>query len=174
LEYTLTRQVVQEIETKSHYKVVSRRDCADTELLGTIVNVNKGLLNINPNNEVRQAETQMGVEVVWRDLRTGEILSGPAKRPDVLPFNTPTMPPPTMLPGTGVPFTGPGLNQRPDLALTSPDDPDNPKPPPKPTPVMITSSSTFVPELGQSITTSLQGNMELIATQIVSMMEAPW
>src|SRR5436190_22229147 len=84
IEFNLTRRVIEEIETKSHYKVVSDPSCADTELLGSIVMVNKAILNVNPFNEIRQGETYMNVEIVWRDLRTGEILSGPAKRPDAL------------------------------------------------------------------------------------------
>src|SRR5205823_355352 len=100
IEFNLTRRVIEEIETKSHYKVVSDPSCADTELLGTIVLVNKGLLNINQNNEIRMGETIMNVEILWRDRRTGEILSSPVKKqPDALPFATPSIPAPNAYPG---------------------------------------------------------------------------
>src|SRR6516162_2071543 len=74
LEFDLTRAVVREIEAKTPYKVVSNCEEADTELLGTIVSVNKNLVNINQENEVREAEMTLGVEVIWRDRRTGDIL----------------------------------------------------------------------------------------------------
>ena len=43
-----------------------------------------------------------------------------------------------------------------------------------PPPVVITSTSDFAPELGESITTGEQRNVNRIAIQIVSMMEKPW
>ena len=172
IEFNLTRRVIEEIETKSHYKVVSDPSCADTELLGSIVMVSKGLLNVNPNNEIRQGETLMNVEIIWRDRRTGELLSGPAKKPDALPFPTPSLPAPTASPGatpiaTATPPDGiPVLMSPPDDSVTL----DKPKP----KPMVISSASTYIPELGQSTTTSLQGNIDKIAVQIVSMMESPW
>ncbi len=172
VEFDLTRRVIEEIETKSHYKVVSDPSCADTELLGTIVTVTKALTNVNPNNEIRTGETFMNVEVVWRDRRTGEILSGPAKRPDALPFPTPSLPAPTVNPGTTPIVTGTPPDGIP--VLTSPLDATVPPELVKPKPVLVSSASTYIPELGQSTTTSLQGNVDKIAVQIVSMMEAPW
>jgi Lipopolysaccharide-assembly len=43
-----------------------------------------------------------------------------------------------------------------------------------PPPVVVTSTANFVPELGESITTAQQQNMQKLAIQIVSMMEKPW
>lgn len=88
LEFDLTRAVIREIESKTPYKVVSCRERADTELLGKIVTIGKGVINFNQLGEVRDAEARMGVEIVWRDLReghTGDILSTEKKdddRPD--------------------------------------------------------------------------------------------
>src|SRR5262249_53873071 len=79
LEFDLTRAVVREIELKTPFKVVSDGP-ADTELLGKILGYTKGILNYNQNGEVRDVETTLGVELVWRDLRPGhfgEILSQP-------------------------------------------------------------------------------------------------
>ena len=77
LEFELTEAVIREIEAKTPYKVVSDPACADTELTGTIVSLNKTPITMNPLNEVREAETVLTVQVVWRNLRTGEILSQP-------------------------------------------------------------------------------------------------
>jgi hypothetical protein len=71
LEDDLTRVVIQEIEAKTPYKVVNSPHLADTELLGTIVNVNKSLILGNQLAEIREAQTMMTVEVLWRDLRAG-------------------------------------------------------------------------------------------------------
>ncbi len=89
LEFELTRAVVREIEAKTPYKVVGCDADADTELTGTIVSLNKNVINRNELNEVRDAETVLAVEVRWQDLRSGEYLSRPARAP-----GTPPPPPP--------------------------------------------------------------------------------
>jgi hypothetical protein len=94
LEFELTKAVVREIEAKTPYKVVSAYCPADTELTGTITNLSKGLINRNQNNEVREAQTVLTVEIVWRDLRTGEILTRPkAGTPGGPPLAPPDAPP---------------------------------------------------------------------------------
>jgi hypothetical protein len=142
LEFDLTRAVVREIEAKTPYKVVSDCDAADTELTGTIIGLNKNILNRNQLNEVREAETTLAVEIVWRDRRSGEILSRPRRGPGAPPPLPPDAPPGT-------------------------------KPPPPP-PVLVQSIGDFIPELGGSITTAMQQNVDRLAVQIVSMMEKPW
>ena len=77
LEFDLTRAVIREIEAKTPYKVVSSPSCADSQLSGTIISLNKNVINRNQQNEIREAETTLAVEIVWKDLRTGEILSQP-------------------------------------------------------------------------------------------------
>lgn len=155
LEFELTRAVVREIESKTPFKVQSDCDKADTELLGTIVQFNKNILNVNQLNEVRDVETVLGVEVIWRDRRTGEILSNPRPPGAVSPVAPPIAP----LGG----FSGP---------------PPTPPPPPPldpaTRPILIQSTAEFVPELGQSITTAQKQNVDRLAIQIVSMMEKPW
>jgi hypothetical protein len=81
LEFELTKAVIREIEQKTPFKVVGPGEDADTELTGTIVQLNKNILNRNQLNEVREAETILGVEVVWRDLRSGEVISRPTREP---------------------------------------------------------------------------------------------
>lgn len=80
LEDDLTRAVIKEIEAKTPYKVVAGGQPADTELDGAIVNSGKNIINRNQLNEVREAETRVSVEIFWRDLRTGELLSQPKKK----------------------------------------------------------------------------------------------
>src|SRR5205823_4819065 len=85
LEFDLTRAVIREIEQKTPYKVVSDRCRADTELTGTIMAANKNILNRNQLNEVREAEVVVTVSLIWKDLRSGEILSRPGQPPNVYP-----------------------------------------------------------------------------------------
>jgi hypothetical protein len=102
MEFDLTRAVVREIEAKTPFKVVSEGCPADTELTGKIITFNKNILNRNQLNEVREAETVLGVEVVWKDLRSGEVISKPRPRPGEPlppppPPGAPAPPPPPVL-----------------------------------------------------------------------------
>src|SRR5262249_14670761 len=90
IEFELTRAVVREIELKTPYKVVGLGSPADTELDGKIIGFGKQILNRNQLNEVREAETILTVEITWRDLRTGEILSKPQTPRNLQPV----LPPP--------------------------------------------------------------------------------
>lgn len=155
LEFELTQAVVREIEAKTPYKVVSDPLSADTELSGTIVMLTKNILNRNQLNEVREAETVLGCEIVWRNLKTGEILSQP-KAPGATQPAIPSMPS-----GSTEPM------------LTSPV-PMEPGPPPNVQPLLVTSIGGYIPEIGGSMTTAQQQNVQRLATQIVSMMELPW
>ena len=198
LEFELTREVCKQIEQKTPYKVVSVDQPADTELLGTITQCNKNILNRNQLNEIREAETTLVVELIWRDLRTGEILSLPGRGPGAPPINLaipgqpvltiPSLPgvemgPPVVEPPiadpTQSPTPGPTLPEvggptPPPGSLPLPP-PGAPGAPPGARPVVVVSSlATFAPELGQSITSAQQLNIQRLATQIVSAMEAPW
>jgi hypothetical protein len=84
LEFELTRAVIREIEAKTPYKVASCREQADSELIGTITARNKQLINYNQLGEVREVQTTLTVDLIWRDLRpghAGEILSKPNPGP---------------------------------------------------------------------------------------------
>jgi Lipopolysaccharide-assembly len=177
LEFDLTSEVVKQIEQKTPYKVVSVNEPADTELLGTITVGTKNIINRNQLNEVREAQTNLVVELVWRDLQTGEILSRPLKGRDAPPINLqiPAQPALTISPQPGVnlqPPVAPPLAPAGELPLSQPGVP--PGPPPRQPVVIVQSLGDFIPELGQSITTAYQQNVERLATQIVSMMEVPW
>jgi hypothetical protein len=148
IEDEVTEAVIREIHQKTPYRVVTDCSMADTELTGNIINLTKGRLNITQLNEVREVQTDLAVEVVWRNRHTGEILSLPrgpgAPPPGVLP------PPPE---GQPVPPLPP-LSQAKSL--------------------LITATSSFIPEIGSSITTARQEMANRLAVQIVSMMEKPW
>lgn len=152
LEYDLTQAVQKEIETTTSYKVVHSRETADTELLGRIVATPKHIINRNQLNEIREAEMIIQVELLWRDVRTGEILS----KPGISQVAQPPVPG-----GAPRPF-GPDV---------PPETPEDLKKLPR---VVIQANGRFVPELGESQATALQRGCKRLAVQIVSLMEKPW
>jgi hypothetical protein len=189
VEFDLTQAVIREIELKTPFKVVSADCAADTELTGTVVSFTKGILDVNQLNEVREAETTLAVEVVWRDLRTGEYLTKPIRRPGQ-PAVTPLQAPRGLqlgLLGGPVAPTAPQepVQAEPVTPGTDPNQPGGGPPLPstappvapelaKPPGVLVRSVESFIPELGESRTTALQKNVNNLAVQIVSMMEKPW
>jgi len=78
LEIQVSESVRKHIEMHTPMKVIQDRERADSELLGAIVLTPKNIINRNQLNEVREGEMVIQVELVWRDLNTGEILSRPA------------------------------------------------------------------------------------------------
>jgi Lipopolysaccharide-assembly len=187
LEFDLTEAVVREIQWKTNLRVVTAGQPADTELIGTITIAAKQILNVNQLNEIREGEEDLTVEIFWKDLKTGEILTRPGKRPvDPSPFGEPLVEPSIgNLPGVRQPnaiVTSPTQPSTDTVAaITPPPDllppgqkrlPADPLPPP--VPVKITASATFVPELGQSTTSAYQAAINKMAVQIVSAMEKPW
>jgi len=198
VEFDLTEAVVRQIEAKTPYKVISDRDRADTELLGTIAAITKNLLNMNQLAEVREAEMVITVQMTWRDLRTGELLSQPRKGGQDAPL---FMPPTGSAPGSplqAATITGPTAPRSVELAAADNDPqagsdtlpqptplpgsgtpppgsiPAPGAPPPSPPYVTIQSNSNFIPELGGSSTSALNDGVNRLAIQIVSMMEKPW
>jgi hypothetical protein len=174
MEMDLQRALIREIQTKTPYRI--KQDDADTELSVTIVNFQKNLLNYTPFNTVREAETVMTVELYWRDLRTGEILTRPARR-----VGDPAEPDPrqpllatadSLLPQGSKPVLGPAA---PTVPIPVDDDaPIDPATKKKAVPIVMRSIAHFRPELGESITTAMQRNIDRMAVQIVSAMEAGW
>ena len=83
LEFQLTQAVIREIEAKTPFKVTDCRANADTELIGKIVSTSKGVITLNQLGEVREVDSGMSIELVWRDLRpgsTGVLLSTDPRR----------------------------------------------------------------------------------------------
>jgi hypothetical protein len=82
LEFDLTRAVIREIGARTPFQVVSADCPADTELTGTITALTKVAVNRTQLNEIREGQTTLAVEIIWRDLRTGEVLSQPRAKSD--------------------------------------------------------------------------------------------
>ncbi|MBL8868102.1 MAG: hypothetical protein KF873_04570 [Gemmataceae bacterium] len=147
LEVDITRAVVREIEQRTRMKVVSDRERADTELLGTLVALRKGVVNQNQQNLTREAELTATVNLVWRDLRDGRVLSNrrSAAQPEpAVPFD-PSLPPaePVAVPEKAIP-------------------------------AQVVAVGRVVPELGETNATANQSIANQLARQIVNMMESNW
>ena len=156
-EIDVTQAVIREIGQTTSFRVTSDCERADTELLGNVVSIQKQLLNRNQQNMVREAEVIVRVDVVWRDLRDGTILSNPRPRP--------------------APGVRPGLRFPDDQPV--PFDPNVPLPPDLrdlevPVPVPIVETGRILPELGETNASALQSIQRKLAVQIVSMMEKKW
>jgi hypothetical protein len=156
-EVDLTQALVTEIGRVTPYRVVSDPNRADTELIGVIMRIEKHNLNRTQQNTVREGELVVYVDVVWRDLRDGTILSAPRK--NVVPTGT-------TLPRTGgespVPF-----------------DPNVPQPPvivvaPGLVPTSIIETGRYIPELGETNASAMQRVQYRLARKIVEMMENQW
>ena len=151
IEVDITQAVVREIGAKTPFKVISDPERADTELLGNVADIFKGLQNRTQQNTLREGEVVLSVDVLWRDLRDGRVLSRPQRR-----------------------------NQ--------PGGPNNPIPPvfdpevqpaPQPVdqggaPVRLVAAGRLLPELGETNASASKRAVDLLAVQIVSMMEKPW
>lgn len=75
VEFDLTEALVKEIELRTPYKVVSS-DAADTLLTGTVVGINQVQLSRRPDSGLPQEmEMQVMVDFVWRNQRTGKIIT---------------------------------------------------------------------------------------------------
>jgi Lipopolysaccharide-assembly len=89
IEFDVTTALINEIQLKTPFRVVHSSVGADTELLCTIKNRNKVVININQLGENREAQLGLVFEVVWRDLRPGhdgEVLSGPKRKEGEVPL----------------------------------------------------------------------------------------
>jgi hypothetical protein len=187
LEFDLTDAVIKAIEQQTPFKVVHQAECADTELDGTIMAYNKTILNVNQQNEVREAQMGLTVQVVWKDRRTGEILSGPGGRLSSGPpmgapaITAPAQPNHPVAAVNGQPGTNAATQVAPGdgsialpLAGAGGIPGALPVAPPAPSPALATSFFTYVPEVGQSNASARQKNVQRVAMEIVGMMEQGW
>lgn len=156
-EVDVTQAVIREIGKTTSFRVSSDYNTADTELLGNIVSIQHNLLNRNQLNLTREAELVVTVDVVWRDLRDGTILSNPRKRP--IPGRTVPSP---AIDGPPVPFD-PTVELPPVLPEIE-----------APVPVRIVATGRMLPELGETNASASTRVHNQIAVQIVSMMEKRW
>lgn len=149
IEVDITQAIVEELNRRrSPIRVVSDCDRADTELVGSIILLQKIPQNRNLQNMNREYDLQITVEVVWRDLRSGRILTG--TRPPAQEGPQPNAFDPTLQP------------------------PGPPQPVLVPAPVQVTAVGRAITELGESSTTAEKTAVERLARQIVNMMEQPW
>ena len=75
IEFNLSKAVINEIESRTPYKVVPR-ETADTLLEGEIIHIQVRTLSRSPFNALPQEQLyQLSVNLVWKDLRTGKILA---------------------------------------------------------------------------------------------------
>ena len=123
-ELQLTEAVQKQIQLRTPYRL-AKEPGADTRLTGRIVSIDKRVPNVTKNDDPRELQLQVAIEVKWEDLRTGQIL------------NQQTVP----LAGNAAQLLG---------------------------------TSTFAPEAGQSLATSTQETVGILARQIVGLMEVPW
>jgi hypothetical protein len=157
-EIDVTRAVIREIGKSTPFRVTSDCTRADTELLGNLVSISENILNINQLNFTREGEIVVTVDVVWRDLRSGKVLSNARQAPTPGRVSIPkrdTLPPPF----------DPNV-QLPPEELTKEER--------VPTPTRIVATGRVIPELGESDATAAQAVQTKIAVQIVSMMEKRW
>jgi len=193
IEFDVTQALVTAIEARTPYKVVSGSTPADTELSGILVGFNKYVLLPGPTNEIRVGQAVLSAEIVWRDLRTGQIISRPNQRlTDMpLPDGVPDLPTPTGMPiGKPPPppagqlaVSGPVVDPNaptvaPDGTPIVPPIPGAPPPPgvkpPKPIATLVRATANFIPELGQSLGSANFEVAKRMAVEICGMMEKPW
>ena len=142
---------------------------ADTEITGKILTINKNVLTVNGVNEQRDIETNMLVEFSWKDLRTGEYLSKPTRRPgDVVP-EAPV--PPGSLTGPRPFDSMPGA---PSTAVIGPPTGPTPATSGPANTLQVTATTHYIPEVGQSLATAMQDNIKRMARNIVDLMDNPW
>lgn len=82
----LTEAVIKEIELKTPYKVVGSPDQADSVLSGRVVSDRKRVLIENRNDDPRETEFTLAVEVSWVNRRGGMI-----RDPHLVPLPPPLL-----------------------------------------------------------------------------------
>ena len=147
LEADLTQAIIREINNRPGLRVVSDPASADSELTGTLVSVNKLLLNRNQQNQWRDGEILLIANVVWK-ARDGRVLSN-RRRPPVAILDVPAFDP-------NVP-----------PAVVEPVKENE-------VPVTVVANGRLVPELGETNATAQQIAIRQLARQIVNLMEEPW
>ncbi len=166
METQLTEEIIRQIEQKSPYKVVEGD--ADLELMGKILNVKKNVDLENPSAGVR--DMTVTVEVVFKDLHTGELLFKEPKHPNVA----------SMLAAAsgGVDAKESAIWEYRNNDAHNPQTKVVPSSEelPKPTAggIILRNAGNYIPELGQSITTAEQKAINAVAVQVVNALEKPW
>lgn len=74
LEFQLTEAVQKQIQSRTPFRIVDQ-PAADTQLIGKIVSTRKRVLGETRNDDPRELQMSLTVEVRWENLKTGEILA---------------------------------------------------------------------------------------------------
>lgn len=77
VEFNLREALIKEIEQRTPYKVVSNAGPADTQLTGTVTDVERRLISRDSIAGVTQEiEVLVTVDFEWRDRKTGDTVRG--------------------------------------------------------------------------------------------------
>jgi len=74
VEFQLTEAVQKEIQNRTPFRIAKSPE-ADTILTGKIIRIRKSVLGETGQDDPRQLQLQLAVEVTWEDRRSGRILS---------------------------------------------------------------------------------------------------
>lgn len=74
VDFQLTEAVQKEIQNRTPFRIAKGPE-ADTILTGRIVRIRKHVLGETGQDDPRQLQLQLAVEVTWEDRRSGRILS---------------------------------------------------------------------------------------------------
>jgi len=74
VEFQLTEAVQKQIQSRTPFRIAKGPD-ADTILTGRIIRIRKRVLGETGQDDPRQLQLQLAVEVTWEDRRSGRILS---------------------------------------------------------------------------------------------------
>jgi hypothetical protein len=69
----LTAAVQEEIQKQSHFRLATAEN-ADTRLIGRIIDINKAVTAETKNDDPRQLQYSIAVEVAWEDLTAGRMI----------------------------------------------------------------------------------------------------
>jgi len=73
-ETQLTEAVHKQIQLRTPYRL-TKGNGADSRLTGRIINIDKRVENQNKYDDPRELELSIAIELVWEDLRNGQILA---------------------------------------------------------------------------------------------------
>jgi len=73
LDLQLTEAVQKQIQQRTPFRVV--KEDGDTRLTGRIIDMRKSVLGETRNDDPRELQVNIALEVVWEDLRAGKILA---------------------------------------------------------------------------------------------------
>jgi hypothetical protein len=74
VELQLTEAVQKQIQMRTPYRLTSAQS-ADTRLSGHIVEIRKDVLGETINDDPRELQFSLAVEVTWEDVRSGAVLA---------------------------------------------------------------------------------------------------